>query len=494
MARGRRSVLVFLCAFWFQMFQRAESHGSMYEPPSRNSQGMSLLAPTCPGGACQWYNQGCAIGCPEITGLQTGCEKPVEPSLKDGEDDELLQYKDDGYGNPTIDHPWRFPGKSPVADACGITAGYIEPEGQLNPPPGFSTGASGRELPKLLDQTVWVAGSVVEVAWAMAANHGGGYQYRLCPVNEELSEECFQKTPLEFVGEDQWIQFGNGYDPGNRIQIKARRVSGKKVVPENSTWTMNPIPGCAVTGGRARTKCSKPTFSAPADDRFWPYADGTSKGIFGYSGGYCFGNVTKKPSAACTLDEYKNASFDFGIVDRVKVPDLPEGDYVLSWRWDCEMTKQIWSNCADVTIKHSGKNTKPFSPINGCTACCTGICSKCKECREKKTGECASCWEPLPWWGGRDFWTPRAKAIQCLGREAEDGGPGKYMPGDPLEPAWSPGCSKCWASKDGCEKYTREFEGVIEKKSWGSWTFVTMVVLAVAAAVAGALLLVKSRR
>ena len=29
-----------------------------YEPPSRNGQGMSLLAPTCAGGACQWYNQG----------------------------------------------------------------------------------------------------------------------------------------------------------------------------------------------------------------------------------------------------------------------------------------------------------------------------------------------------------------------------------------------------------------------------------------------------
>ena len=29
-----------------------------YEPPSRNGFGMSLLAPTCPGGSCQWYNQG----------------------------------------------------------------------------------------------------------------------------------------------------------------------------------------------------------------------------------------------------------------------------------------------------------------------------------------------------------------------------------------------------------------------------------------------------
>ena len=40
------------------------------------------------------------------------------------------------------------------------------------------------------------------------------------------------------------------------------------------------------------------------------------------------------------------------LVDRVKIPAwLPAGDYVLSWRWDCEETAQIWTNCADVTIK-----------------------------------------------------------------------------------------------------------------------------------------------
>ena len=38
--------------------------------------------------------------------------------------------------------------------------------------------------------------------------------------------------------------------------------------------------------------------------------------------------------------EYKNASFDFGVVDKVKVPDVPEGDYVLSWRWEPCFTAQ----------------------------------------------------------------------------------------------------------------------------------------------------------
>ena len=35
--------------------------------------------------------------------------------------------------------------------------------------------------------------------------------------------------------------------------------------------------------------------------------------------------------------------------------------YVVSFRWDCEQTKQIWSSCGDVTIKASGMGTKPFA-------------------------------------------------------------------------------------------------------------------------------------
>ena len=46
---------------------------------------------------------------------------------------------------------------------------------------------------------------VAKVAWGIAANHGGGYQYRLCPASEDPTEECFQKTPLEFVGEVSWM-------------------------------------------------------------------------------------------------------------------------------------------------------------------------------------------------------------------------------------------------------------------------------------------------
>ena len=46
----------------------------------------------------------------------------------------------------------------------------------------------------------WTVGSTPRVAWGMRFNHGGGYQYRLCPLEKmPCSEEDFQKMPLDFV-------------------------------------------------------------------------------------------------------------------------------------------------------------------------------------------------------------------------------------------------------------------------------------------------------
>merc|ERR1740121_1007792 len=38
------------------------------------------------------------------------------------------------------------------------------------------------------------------------------------------------------------------------------------------------------------------------------------------------------------------------IVDLVKVPQLPAGEYVVGFRWDCETSSQIWQSCADISI------------------------------------------------------------------------------------------------------------------------------------------------
>ena len=51
-------------------------------------------------------------------------------------------------------------------------------------------------------------------------------------------------------------------------------------------------------------------------------------------------------------DPLPGADFhSYAIEDDLLVPaDLPAGEYVLGWRWDAEMTSQIWSSCADITV------------------------------------------------------------------------------------------------------------------------------------------------
>ena len=44
------------------------------------------------------------------------------------------------------------------------------------------------------------------------------------------------------------------------------------------------------------------------------------------------------------------ANPNWKVVDELKVPEGLSGDYVVSWRWDCEQTAQVWTQCAIVTI------------------------------------------------------------------------------------------------------------------------------------------------
>lgn len=76
---------------------------------------------------------------------------------------------------------------------------------------------------------------------------GGGYSYRLCkrqpllPPDKYLTETCFQKTPLAFVGDEQYVQFGE--NKSSRVAFRANRTT-EGTHPPNSEWTKNPIPAC----------------------------------------------------------------------------------------------------------------------------------------------------------------------------------------------------------------------------------------------------------
>lgn len=380
------------------------------------------------------------------------CDNPSEPTIA-FEERALRTYalELNETGSPvdwTRYHPWRYPGSAPVGDACGISGGWYfhgESGSGGDAAPGVPQGQEGSNSPfaaKLLEKTRWIAGSVVEVAFGMSANHGGGYQYRLCPADSELTEACFQKLPLEFVGDESWIQFGHGLDTNNRSVFKATPVSGDKVQPSGSVWRRNPVPACntPISGGFKYAACDEPIFEPPVP------------GVWGFGEGHC--QDARDPTSGCTPEEAKRWYLDFGIVDRVRVPEaLPEGDYVLGFRWDCEQTPQVWSSCSDVTVKSSGRGSKAFSPARGCTQCCVagGLCSNCTGCLNDKTGACAYCWDELP---GYHLGGP---AMTCLGNENKDGRAPEFYAGDEVVP-WSPGCTSCWEEKGGCEASFRELE------------------------------------
>merc|ERR1719348_343382 len=261
-------------------------------------------------------------------------EATLEPGLKTFPKIESM------LANWTAKHPWMSPGSAPVFTPCGAAGGnpYGCPEGS-QPGPGADCGqpygGAFAYGPKAEDYgfqdvvtTAWTAGQKALVGWGQIANHGGGYQYRLCKVPEEgksaLTEECFQKLPLDFVSDMQWVQFGE--DSTTKIEFKANRTS-KGTTPQGSTWTKNPIPNCAGLGGGY----FDPTPDCPEGLQF----PAPAPGLLGQGSSI----TTNTPH------------FKWSLMDEVMVPShLEHGDYVLSFRWDCEQTPQIWNSCANIKI------------------------------------------------------------------------------------------------------------------------------------------------
>lgn len=331
------------------------AHGEMTFPPTRFNTSMRD-AGYCPGHGCFWFSQGCQPGCSKCTDTFSGdtCSEPggtMKPVIGRNETD-LLTYFYDGSGDYTKDMPWRSPGHSPVFSPCGLGGGGVtrHPGNGAVAPTAKDQGLDGRTwdattagTPAYGIKTVWPAGSAQDVAWSITANHGGGYAYRLCPKGGEEggdgseSEACFQKGHLEFVGDSSWIQYGD--DAGNRTAIPAHRTS-KGTAPAGSTWTRNPIPACQYPDGVGTVICRKPMFEPPLP------------GLFGYGGAAC-STVSAGGGGGCTPEQSQawHDKFNFNIMDKVRVPqDLAAGEYVLSFRWDCEQTPQVWTQCSDITV------------------------------------------------------------------------------------------------------------------------------------------------
>jgi len=196
-------------------------------------------------------------------------------------------------------------------------------------------------LPQGAPGATWQVGSTVEVQWGLRFNHGGGYQYRLCPASEALTEDCFQRNPMRFVRGAQALQWGNG----TRMEIPSavQQYVNEGVIPVGYDWVMNPIPvisgqhaGCFNTTNASATDhngmiCRQ--FKPPCrEDDGWGPTPGS-----------------RDPQDV--MGKCSNNWIAGTIVDRVVVPaGLEPGAYVLGFRWDAEQTSQVWSSCADIRI------------------------------------------------------------------------------------------------------------------------------------------------
>lgn len=282
--------------------------------------GCSIGCDACDGGDAGGANPGMKDRCG--SGMNATINNPKHRTINRhalaGSDEDWSRF-----------NPWRAPGTAPVYDSCGRASGgphATSGHGEFTNTTFATIGDVGSKLPVFDSGVVWKVGSVVEAWWSLRANHGGGYQYRLCPLDSELNEACFMRTPMPFAGNSE-IVLGDG----RRIEIESTFVS-EGTQPLGSQWQMNPIPGWGVVEDGTWSANSRVWFTPPCED---PYAYGPGPQDNRLSQGLCSGewlhNIT--------------------IYDKLFVPKhLKPGPYVLGFRWDCESSAQVWQSCADITI------------------------------------------------------------------------------------------------------------------------------------------------
>ena len=145
-------------------------------------------------------------------------------------------------GDWTAYMPWSAPGASPIVDPCGVASGFKKGSQYASPPKGYDAGDLGSiVLDKTGNATVVRAGEDLEVGFGFEVNHGGGYSYRLCKADGDLTEECFQAGALEFSGDDHLITWIDGSK--DDVSIPATTIS-EGTTPAKSQWRRNPIPAC----------------------------------------------------------------------------------------------------------------------------------------------------------------------------------------------------------------------------------------------------------
>jgi len=374
-------------------------HGHMTLPPSTRIPGANLLTGgSCTDGQCNWFTNNI-----QITGPETLPEQ-------------FRTVTNGGSPDVFAGSPWRSPGTAVVyGSGCGVAGGGPDRYANGgNAPPGIDQNTDGYHGLSKQKPTTYQIGSEMEVAWAISANHGGGYHYRLCKVSDGISEECFQKTPLKFSGTNSYIL----HSDGSVVNAFPRRLVTEGTFPAGSEWAMDPVPGCKICED-AQSHCGDPMDPVPQDQQGGKSSDPWNSQVECY--GLCCGAGSSKAHGACEAGtefyEPLSGKSGFGkdvpewsIADKVIIPaDLEEGEYVLGWRWDCEESTQVWQNCADIYLTHDTPPPVPSpspspSPAPKPSTCkaeienptCQNFGKGCKEagcqkCADGTTYNCAWC-------------------------------------------------------------------------------------------------------
>eukprot|EP00040_Diaphanoeca_grandis_P015562 m.79529 g.79529 ORF g.79529 m.79529 type:complete len:373 (-) comp25223_c0_seq1:151-1269(-) len=353
-------------------------HGAIISPRSRNSidylvgvnspadwpsnaECTNITGDKCFNGQADfWYSQGCFIGCPVCDHMSGRrqidlCGLGKQATINDPKYRSVNRNATAGSPEDIYKHnPWRAPGSAPVGDACGLAGGTpwlpeVGEAGDYQKTIYAHHGMNGTTLPPMDTGVEWTIGLEAEVTWQVENNHGGGYSYRLCPADEKLTEACFQSHQLDFVTDQQGIVFQNG----TVLPIEGTFISNG-TYPEGSMWSMIPIPTNAL-GPRC---IAGPNDTATTPNGCQPWESKLVGGpcipcpqTAGSDCSRCDNNWNGVNSFTPPCDGCSGSTHTHAIRDVVKVPtDLAPGKYVLGWRYDCEATAQVWSNCADITL------------------------------------------------------------------------------------------------------------------------------------------------
>jgi len=245
--------------------------------------------------------------------------------------------------------------------------------GSLNPhdydavPEGYKVGDKGSEVLPEQEPTLWQAGDTAWVGWGLSAQHAGGYSYRLCPKDSDITEECFQSNVLTFASENSTIHFNDGSQDDKKIMTRTY------VAPDGAQWRTNPVPACIKSASQYPIHGS-PTPDCPIGTVFQAGFDEFTQGFLVPGG--------------------KNR---WSVMDEINVPNKP-GSYLLSWRWDCESADQVWTSCADIEIRDGPVPTPapvPTPPEGTCPDFTPGVdsCSTQGCMTRDESGNCRECCE-----------------------------------------------------------------------------------------------------